>query len=79
MRGMDTYKHDIEATIQAIEGFARDTGQAVSTVCRKAGKGGDFVSRIRAGKRVHPETLADARRWIDEQRSQMGTPQEAAE
>lgn len=60
---------EIEQLIQEIEACARDLAVAPSTIGERAGQGGRFYARLKAGKRVWPETIAAVRVRIQELRS----------
>ena len=53
-----TESHILAAEIEAV---AADLGLAPSTVGERAGQGGHFYARLKADKRVWPETAAKVR------------------
>ncbi|PZQ99184.1 MAG: hypothetical protein DI533_00305 [Cereibacter sphaeroides] len=48
-----------------IEEAASRLGLSPSTVGERAGQGGKFYERLKAGKRVWPETADKVRSWIN--------------
>lgn len=62
-----------------MESAAADLGISVSTLGRLSGQGGKFHERLRAGKRVWPETVSKVRATIERERqNRADTPEDAA-
>lgn len=53
--------HDI---LKDVDGFLEKTGMAESTLGRKALNDGKAIARLRAGKRMWPETIDKLRDFI---------------
>lgn len=60
---------EAQALAAEIEAAAAALGISVSTVSERAGQGGMFYARIKAGKRVWPETIAKVRGKLAEMQS----------
>lgn len=68
---------EAQTLIREIETAALDLGIAPSTVGERAGQGGHFYLRLKAGCRVWPETAAKVRHWIDLERVRCKTQEGA--
>ena len=64
-------KHEnLKQFISEFEEAASGLGLAPSTLGRLVGLGGDFHARVKAGRRVWPETIEKARCGIDRIRAE---------
>lgn len=59
-------EHQNIPLVDLIESAAERIGIAPSTVGERAGQGGRFYARLKAGARCWPETDAAVRQWIAE-------------
>ena len=62
-----------------IEAAAADLGIAPSTIGARAGQGGHFHRRLKAGCRVWPETAQKVRSWISAEFARRAQTQEEAQ
>ena len=71
-------KHESQNLLAEIEAFAAETGLAETTLGRKAVNDGKLAARLRAGKRVWPETAERVRDFMRAERERRHSKGEAA-